>query len=98
MGEKMGDKVGEKLSLPEASIIGFMRNNPNVTKTELVKLVGLGKMSIDNYIAKPKQKGIVERMGSNKKRILESQHLNTIYQLDCWMLLWLHKTYIRYHL
>lgn len=71
MGDKTGDKVGDKkdvvFNATEEKIISFMRDNPNITKPELVKLVGLGKTSIDNYIASLKKKGALERVGSNKK-------------------------------
>ncbi len=43
-----------------------MRNNPNITKPELEKLVGVGKTSIDNAISVLKRKIIIERIGSNK--------------------------------
>lgn len=62
-----GDKKDVVFNATEEKIISFMRDNPNITKPELVKLVGLGKTSIDNYIASLKKKGALERVGSNKK-------------------------------
>ena len=54
MGDKMGDKLGDNkvtFSPHEEKIISLLRDNPNMTKAELAKQIGLGKTSIDNYIS-----------------------------------------------
>ncbi len=71
MGDKVGDKVGDKagdkkLNNSQIKVLAEIRNNPNVTKQELVKLCELGKTSIDNIISVLKEKGYIERIGSNK--------------------------------
>ena len=70
MGDKTGDKLGDNsfaFSPHEEKIISLLRDNPNITKPELAKQIGLGKTSIDNYISSLKKKGVLERVGSNKK-------------------------------
>ena len=63
----MGVNNNVKFSAHEGEIISLMRDNPNITKPELAKQIGLGKTSIDNYISSLKKKGVLERVGSNKK-------------------------------
>lgn len=68
LGDKTGDKVGNisELNDTQIRVLSEIRNNPNVTKTELEKLVGVGKTTIDNAISLLKTKNIIERIGSNK--------------------------------
>lgn len=67
MGDKKNYEKEVAFNVAEEKIISFLRDNPNITKPELAKLVGLGKTSIDNYISSLKKKGVLERVGSNKK-------------------------------
>lgn len=64
----MGDKVGDisQLNSTQIKVLSEIRNNPNVTKPELEKLVGFGKTTIDNAISVLKGKNIIKRIGSNK--------------------------------
>lgn len=68
MGDKQGDKLGDisKLSKTQIRVLAEIRNNPNITKPELEKLVGVGKTSIDNAISILKEKNIIKRVGANK--------------------------------
>ena len=53
-----------------------MRNNPNVTKEELVKLIGISSTAIDNNISYLKNHGFIIRVGSNKNgywQVLDSE-------------------------
>ena len=43
-----------------------MRNNPNVTKAELQRLLKISGTAIDNNIDYLKKNGYIERVGSNK--------------------------------
>lgn len=65
---KVGDKTGDisELNNTQIKVLSEIRNNPNVTKPELEKLVGVGKTTIDNAISVLKKKNIIERTGSNK--------------------------------
>lgn len=69
VGNKVGDKIGDKLkplSQTRQTILEEMRNNPNVTKAELQRLLKISGTAIDNNIAYLKKNGYIERVGSNK--------------------------------
>ncbi len=69
VGNKVGDKIGNKqkpMSQTRQSILEEMRNNPNVTKAELQRLLKISGTAIDNNIAYLKKNGYIERIGSNK--------------------------------
>ena len=64
---KVGDKVGNKnLNISQITVLAEIRNNPNITKPELVVKCDLGKTSIDNIISFLRKNNIIERVGSNK--------------------------------
>ena len=69
VGDKVGNKVGDNNTLlneTRQTIIAEMRNNPNVTKAELSRSIGISTTAIDNNIAYLKKSGYIERVGSNK--------------------------------
>ena len=43
-----------------------MRHNPNITKAELVILIGVSNTAIDNNIKHLRENGYIERIGENK--------------------------------
>ena len=43
-----------------------MRNNPNITKAELIIIIGISDTAIDNNIKYLKDNKYLERVGSNK--------------------------------
>ncbi len=67
VGDKVGDKVGNKnLNISQIKVLAEIRNNPNITKAELMIKCELGRTSIDNIIAFLKEEGFIERVGSKK--------------------------------
>lgn len=69
VGNKVGDKVGNNqstLNQTRQTILSEMRNNPNITKAELSRILGISTTAIDNNISFLKENGYIERMGSNK--------------------------------
>lgn len=68
MGDKVGNKLGNisQLNDTQIKVLSEIRNNPNVTKSELQKLVNDGKTTIDNAISELKKKNIIKRNSSNK--------------------------------
>ena len=63
----MGNKVGnKKMNNSQIKVLAEIRNNPNITKQQLMLVCELGKTSIDNIIATLKKLGYIERVGSNK--------------------------------
>lgn len=69
VGDKSVDKVGDKilkLNSTRQQIINEMRNNPNITHPQLMKVIGIGKTAIQNNISFLRKNGYIERVGSNK--------------------------------
>lgn len=62
-------KVLDKIKKGHVDIILEMKNNPNITKAELVKKLNLSKSTIDNYISFLQKNKYIERVGSNKTGI-----------------------------
>lgn len=64
---EMGNKVGDKsLNDSQTRVLAEIRNNPNITKPQLMIICHLGKTSIDKIISVLKEKGYIERIRSNK--------------------------------
>ena len=57
----------------EKKILNEISENPNITQMELSISLGVSKRSIIKIMSKFKEKGILERVGSNKKRVLEDK-------------------------
>lgn len=67
VGNKMGNKVGnKKLNNSQIKVLAEIRNNPNITKQQLILVCELSKTSIDNIISTLKKQGYIERVDSNK--------------------------------
>lgn len=65
VGNKVSDNVAP-LNETRQIIIAEMRNNPNVTKAELSRIIGISTTAIDKNISFLKKNGYIERIGSNK--------------------------------
>ncbi len=64
---EVGDKSkSDTLNISQIKVLTEIRNNPNITKQQLMIKCGLGKTSIDNIIRVLKDKGYIKRIGSNK--------------------------------
>ncbi len=64
---KVGNKVGNKLlNKSQIRVLAEIRNNPNITKSQLMIKCDLGKTSIDKNIKVLKDKHYIKRQGSNK--------------------------------
>lgn len=51
---------------PRERILSEMRHNPNITKAELVVLIGISDTAIDNNIRYLRNNGFIKRIGENK--------------------------------
>lgn len=68
---KVGNKVGNKLNsdllnTSQVKVLAKIKNNPNITKSQLMIKCELGKTSIDNIIKTLKNRNYIKRIGSNK--------------------------------
>ncbi len=65
--KKVNKKDDEKsLNNRRAIIVSEMRNNPNVSKAELRKILGISSTAVDNNITYLRNNGYIERVGSDK--------------------------------
>ena len=63
----VGNKVGNKnLNSTQVKILAEIRNNPNITKNQLIINVGVSKTAIDRALVKLKELKYIERIGSKK--------------------------------
>lgn len=65
---KLGNKTGNNSALNERrrQILSEMRNNPNITTTQLMMLLGCAETTVENHIAYLRKNGYIERIGSRK--------------------------------
>ena len=63
-----GNKWGNKKELPDnyEKVLGLIRDNPNITKTQIAKELHIGKSTVDRAIESLKSHGLIERIGSKK--------------------------------
>lgn len=67
VGDNVGDNMGDKtLNISAIKVLSEIRNNPNITKPQLMIKYTLGKASIDNIIKKLKEMNYIERIGATK--------------------------------
>ena len=66
--KKVGNKVGNKkgLNARRQRIITEMRDNPNITTSELHQILGISETAVENNLTFLKENGYVERVGSKK--------------------------------
>ncbi len=65
--KKVNKKDDEKsLNNRRAIIVSEMRNNPNVSKAELRKILGISSTAVDNNIAYLRKNGYIERIGTTR--------------------------------
>ena len=77
IGNKVGNKVGGKkeLNARRKRIITEMRDNPNITTSELHQILGISETAVENNLTFLKENGYVERIGAKKNgywRVLNS--------------------------
>ena len=63
---KVDSKVASNLNITQNRIVEIMRDNPQITISELSKIIGMSNSGIKKNIAKLKEDGVIERIGSDK--------------------------------
>jgi len=64
--EKVGEKVGERLSANQDKIIEIIRDNPHMPARKISELIGISQRKVEENISKLKKKGLLKRTGSDK--------------------------------
>lgn len=71
VGNKAGDKSkNNDLSISQIKVLAEIRNNPNITKPQLMIKCEVGKTSIDNIIRILKDKGYIKRIDGTVEIII----------------------------
>lgn len=66
-GGDEGNKEGNKLlNRTQVEVLAEIRNNPNITKSQLCIVCNVGKTAVDRSIDKLKMLGFIKRVGSRK--------------------------------
>lgn len=72
VGKKLGNKSTDSMSVRKSLnerrklILSEMRDNPNITKAELQKILRISGTAVDNNIAFLRKNGYIERIGSRR--------------------------------
>ena len=68
VGDKVVDKMGDKIKVnkTQRKIIDEIRDNSNITLSQLMIEIGLGRTTIQNNVTYLRKNGLIERVGSNK--------------------------------
>jgi ATP-dependent DNA helicase RecG len=66
MNEETTQKTTQKTSTRDM-ILALLRDNPNLTRSEMAKLLGKSQNTIKGHLAELKSEGWVERIGSDRK-------------------------------
>ena len=66
MTSKVDSKVASNLNITQNRIVEIMRDNPQITISELSKIIGMNNSGIKKNISKLKEDGVIERVGSDK--------------------------------
>ena len=70
VGNKVGDKVGNKtdgkLTPNRTRMISEIRNNPNITSSQLASILGISTTAVEKNIRYLKDNGSIERIGLRK--------------------------------
>ena len=65
--QKVVEKVGERVSDSESAILSLLREDPAYSYATLAKMIGVSKKTVFIKIKALKEKGIIERIGSDRK-------------------------------
>jgi len=59
--------VTERVTEQEYKVIELLKTNPQYKTSELVELLGVSKKTVSKHLKALKDKGIIERVGSDRK-------------------------------
>ena len=65
--ENFTESFTDKLSEKEKSLLGLIENNPNITTVAIAAELGVSRQTIAVSIKTLKEKGVIKRIGSDKK-------------------------------
>lgn len=66
VGNKVGNKNDARLTPNKKRMISEIRNNSNITSSQLASILGISTTAIEKNISYLKDNGYIERIGSSK--------------------------------
>ncbi|PIN76891.1 transcriptional regulator [Candidatus Woesearchaeota archaeon CG10_big_fil_rev_8_21_14_0_10_36_11] len=66
LGKGWGDRLGEKLGDNQKKIIELMEEDKYISISQIAEKIGISTTAVENNIAKLKEKGLIQRVGSAK--------------------------------
>lgn len=66
LGEKVRDRLGEKLGETQQAIMQLMQNNPKIAITKIAIELGISTTAIEKHIKALKNNGYMNRIGGAK--------------------------------
>ncbi len=65
--EKVTDRVTEKVTDREQQVLNLLYEDPGFTATLMAERMGVSRKTIGEYLKSLRNKGIIERVGSDRK-------------------------------
>ncbi len=67
LSEKFSDKISDKLTEKERETLALLVEDPGYTSLQIAEKLKVSRVSITTYLKSLKEKGIIERIGSDRK-------------------------------
>ena len=67
LSDKLSDNLSDKLSDREKQIVELINEDSSYTAIEMAEKMSVSRISVNKYIGALKEKGVIERVGSNRK-------------------------------
>ena len=64
---KLSDRLSDKLSDKEKRTIELIIDDPGYTSSQIAEKMSVSRVSVTKYIKGLKEKGLIERIGSDRK-------------------------------
>ena len=72
---RVADRFADKLSDRERQILELIQEDPGYTTTKMAEKLSISRVAIGNHIRALKEKGVVERVGSDRKGYWEIKEI-----------------------
>ena len=67
LSEKLSDKLSDKLSEKEQKTLELLIEDPGYTSPQIAEKLNVSRVSVTKYLKSLKEKGLIERIGSDRK-------------------------------
>ena len=67
LSEKLSEKLSDKLSQKEQKTLELLIEDPGYTSVQIAEKLNVSRVSVTKYLKTVKEKGLIERIGSDRK-------------------------------